>query len=293
MSDINIQFNQHTSLHQCQFQAMASPSQVLIEAPESFDTSQLFESVAAEAWRIEKKFSRYRRDNLMHQINQHQACKLDPETQSLLAFAQQCYDLSDGLFDITSGVLRKIWHFKTMSALPTQAQVDALLPFIGLDKIEYNDHVIQLPTGMELDFGGIGKEYAVDKCWQILKQACPFPFLINFGGDLRVSGPRCKDQPWRSGIENTDTQQPTAVIEVKQGAITTSGTQMQHFMHNGVRYGHILNPKTGWPVSNPPLSITIAASTCIEAGLLSTLAMLHGPQAEEFLQEQGVTYWLQ
>lgn len=293
MPDISFQYNPLTSLHQGQFKAMASPCQVIIEAPEDFNSRAVLERVSTEAWRIEQKFSRYRTDNLMYLINQHQVCELDSESQSLMDFAAQCYELSDGLFDVTSGVLRKIWNFKAMTALPTDTQVTSLLPFIGFNKIKHHKHSIELPAGMELDFGGIGKEYAVDKCWQILSEHCPYPFLINFGGDLRVSGLRANNKAWRSGIENPNAVRPTALIEIKQGAITTSGTAMQHFMHNGVRYGHILNPKTGWPVKNPPLSITVAASTCIEAGLLSTLAILQGENARTFLEEQGVTFWLQ
>lgn len=293
MPDISFQYSAQTSLHQCQFQAMASPCQIIIEAPADFDSEPLFTDVSKEALRIERKFSRYRKDNLMYAINQHQACELDPETQSLLDFAAQCYELSDGLFDVTSGVLRKVWNFKTMTSLPSEAEVKQLLPFIGSQKIKRQGQTIQLPDGMELDFGGIGKEYAVDKCWQVLSEHCQYPFLVNFGGDLRVSGPRTQSQAWRTGVENPNGTHPTAIIEIKQGAITTSGTAMQHFTHNGVRYGHILNPKTGWPVKNPPVSITVAANTCIEAGLLSTLAMLQGENARSFLEEQGVTFWLQ
>lgn len=293
LSEISVQYDPQTALHQGQFKAMASPCQVIIEAPKDFNSRPIMEAVSAEAWRIEQKFSRYRTDNLMYTINQHKPCKLDPETQSLMDFAAQCYELSDGLFDVTSGVLRTLWQFKTMTSLPSHEQVNALLPFIGFSKIHYHEGNLELPEGMELDFGGIGKEYAVDKCWQILHEHCPHPFLINFGGDLRVSGPRANNKAWRTGIENPDASQPTAVIEIKQGAITTSGTTMQHFTYQGVRYGHILNPKTGWPVENPPVSITVAAGTCIEAGLLSTLAMLHGENARTFLEEQGVTFWLQ
>ncbi len=291
--DISTHFNPQSQLHQGQFQAMASPCQMLIEAPAHFDPSSLFHNVAKEALRIEHKFSRYRDDNLLYRINQHELCELDDETLSLMNFAQQCYELSDGLFDVTSGVLRRIWQFKTLKALPSQAQVNALLPLIGWEKVLFTGRQLQLPEGMEIDLGGIGKEYAVDRCWQMLNEQCPWPFLLNFGGDLRVSGPRKNNQSWRTGVENPDGKHPTAVLEIKSGAITTSGTAMQHVEFNGVRYGHILNPKTGWPVERPPLSITVAAATCIEAGLLSTLAMLQGDNARSFLEEQGVTFWLQ
>lgn len=272
---------------------MASPCQVLIEAPKSTDLKDVLISIAHEAWRIEQTFSRYRNDNLLYKINHQEICELDDEFLSLMAFANQCFEISDGLFDVTSGVLRKLWNFKSMTQPPSQQAINELLPYIGWDKVKLNGNQIQLPKGMEIDLGGIGKEYAVDKCWQMLKANCPFPFLINFGGDLRVSGPRVNDKAWRSGIENTDTKQPTAFIDIKSGALTTSGTTIQSFVFKGKRYGHILNPKTGWPVENPPQSISVAASTCIEAGILSTLAMLQGPEARLFLEAQEVTFWLQ
>lgn len=293
MSNIRFSFIEESALHQAQFQAMASPCQILIEAPKNTSTEAWFNSVANEAWRIESKFSRYRSDNLLHKINNNERCKLDDEFLALFSFAAQCYEISDGLFDVTSGVLRRIWNFKNTTTPPSQDQINELLPLIGWPNIQIKDGYIQIPANMEIDFGGIGKEYAVDKCWQILKANCPWPFLVNFGGDLRVSGARKDNRPWRTGVENTNTQQPTAFLDITSGAITTSGTTIQSFVHNGRRYGHILNPKTGWPVENPPSSISVAASTCIEAGIMSTLAMLQGEQAKAFLEAQGVTFWLQ
>ena len=163
MPDIRFHYSEQTSLHQCQFQAMASPCQVIIEAPKDFNPQTLYKQVSEEAWRIEKKFSRYRDDNLLYRINQHEKCELDSETLSLLDFAQQCYELSDGLFDVTSGVLRKVWNFKTLKSLPSQQSVDALLPFIGFNKVIRQGNTIELPEGMSLDLGGINKEYAVHK----------------------------------------------------------------------------------------------------------------------------------
>ncbi len=280
---------------------MNSPCEILVEAPQHIQIKKLLEPIAYEAWRIECKYSRYRSDNIIHDINHHKKTPLDAESHALFDFANTCFEISDGLFDITSGVLRKVWQFKTLKTLPKQADIDALLPFIGWQKVDLTSDYIQLPKGMQVDLGGIGKEYAVDCCVQMLMQRfaakkTSYPFLINFGGDLRVNGPRNNDQAWKTGIEHSNVKsthsQPSGIIHLKQGAITTSGTARQHITINNKRYGHILNPKTGWPVHNPPKSITIAASTCIEAGLLSTLAMLHGEKAENFLDSQDSHHWI-
>jgi thiamine biosynthesis lipoprotein len=82
------------------------------------------------------------------------------------------------------------------------------------------------------------------------------------------------------------------MLHLERGALATSGDSRRFVMHDGVRYGHVLNPKTGWPVRHAPASVTVAASSCTEAGLLSTLAILHGARAREFLDEQAVKYWI-
>jgi thiamine biosynthesis lipoprotein len=145
---------------------------------------------------------------------------------------------------------------------------------------------------MELDFGGIGKEYAVDRAFELLAARCTAPFLINFGGDLRTNRAPAQS-PWRVGIERPDTErEATLLLDLQRGALATSGDSRRFLMKNGIRYGHILDPRTGWPVRDAPRSVTVAASSCTEAGQLSTLALLHGALAREFLDQQGVRYWI-
>jgi thiamine biosynthesis lipoprotein len=145
---------------------------------------------------------------------------------------------------------------------------------------------------MELDFGGIGKEYAVDRAYELLAARDWTPFLINFGGDLRANCPPSHG-PWQVGIERPDTdREPRMLLDLEYGALATSGDSRRYILRDGIRYGHILHPGTGWPVPGAPRSVTVAASSCTEAGLLSTIAMLHGAEAQAYLLEQGVRYWL-
>jgi FAD:protein FMN transferase len=163
---------------------------------------------------------------------------------------------------------------------------------VGFRKVRWQSPILFLPAGMELDFGGIGKEYAVDRAYDLLAARCRAPFLINFGGDLRANRPPPHGS-WQVGIERPDTDRTaTMILELEHGALATSGDSRRYVFKNGVRYGHILDPRTGWPVSNSPRSVTVAASSCTEAGLLSTLALLQGARAGEFLDEQRVRYWI-
>ncbi len=276
------------------FRAMGSPCEVLVDSENALLANELVHLAASEAWRIERKFSRYRRDNIVHAINNSAGARIrvDKETARLLNFAQRCFNLSDGLFDITSGVLRRAWRFDGSDRVPSQAQVKALLKYVGWDKVGWKRPYITLPKGMEVDLGGIGKEYAVDRAILRLCERNRASVLVNFGGDLRVSGPRPGRRPWIVGVEHSRADQtPPLVLEIYEGAMATSGDAHRFLVRDGRRYGHILDPRTGWPVDHAPRSVTVASVTCTEAGIFSTLGLLYGAEAERFLEQQGGRYW--
>jgi thiamine biosynthesis lipoprotein len=276
------------------FWAMASPCEVLLTSLDRTEAVEVGALVAAEAWRVERKFSRYLNDSVVARIHANRgiAVDVDQETASLLDFARQCYELSDGAFDITSGVLRHAWKFDGSDRIPEAAAIERLLPLVGFTKVKWQAPQLLLPAGMELDFGGIGKEYAVDRAYDLLAARRSAPFLVNFGGDLRANRPP-PNGPWKVGIERPDTDRDAAMIlDLTHGALATSGDSRRYLLKDGVRYGHILDPRTGWPVKNAPRSVTVAASSCTEAGLLSTLALLHGAGAREYLDGQAVRYWI-
>jgi thiamine biosynthesis lipoprotein len=277
------------------FAAMASPCEIHVDAHDGGLALRLGQIAQKEALRIEAKFSRYRDDSVLSIINASggRPTAVDEETARLLDYADQCWRLSDGLFDLTSGVLRRAWKFDASDRVPSQAQIDELLPHIGWSRVEWTRPMLTLPAGMELDLGGIGKEYAVDLVVAKVVAESRVPVLVNFGGDLRVSSPHADGARWRVAIESVaDERDRDGVLEIADGALATSGDARRFLLRDGVRYSHILDPRTGWPVCDPPRSITVAAPTCLEAGILATMAMLHGRKAETFLERQGVAAWV-
>ncbi len=275
---------------------MASPCQILIDTHSAKTAADIFHLCQREAHRIETKYSRYREDNIIWRINHANGVPvpLDTETWQLLRYADTCYQLSQGLFDITSGVLRNIWRFDQSAGLPEPARVEAFKHRIGWQKVKLQNQHIILPEGMELDLGGIGKEYAVDRCAQLIAQEFDVSFALNFGGDVYVNRKREDNTCWTIGIEVPDYQSQASAhaIELARGGIATSGNTQRYFIKNGRRYGHILNPKTAMPVTNAPLSVTVIADNCTQAGMLATFAMLQGEDAEQFLARQGVEHWV-
>lgn len=272
---------------------MASPCEVHVAHADRDTAQRALELVAAETRRIEAKFSRYRDDNVVHAINtaDGRPVTVDDETARLIDYAAELFELSDGMFDVTSGVLRRVWKFDGSDRIPRPEAVAALLPIVGWKKVRWHSPEITLLPGMQLDFGGIGKEYAVD-CAASLVRPITTRCLLNFGGDLLALGPSADDRPWRVGIEAlNDSTQAVKQIDLSAGALATSGDARRFLLRKGKRYSHILNPKTGWPVPNAPRSVTVAAPTCTHAGMLATFALLRGADAEAFLDAQGVQYW--
>jgi thiamine biosynthesis lipoprotein len=275
------------------FSAMASPCELLVETGDAALARELGGLAAAEAWRIEAKYSRYRDDSVLAAINRSEGrpVEIDAETVGLMQFAAQCHELSGGAFDITSGVLRQAWRFDGSGSFPSPEQVAGLLQQVGFGKLGFEPPWLVVPAGMELDFGGIGKEYAVDRALGLVQQRFAGAVLVNFGGDLAANRAPLAG-PWQVGVERPDSERSARLLlDVTRGGLATSGDTHRYFEHGGERYGHILDVRTGYPVRQAPRSVTVAAGSCVEAGLLSTLGMLQGAGAEAFLEGQGVRYW--
>jgi FAD:protein FMN transferase len=275
------------------FAAMASPCEVHVANADRALAEHVLDIVAAEAGRIEAKFSRYRPGNIVDRINtaRGRTVVVDEETARLLDYAQMLFELSDGKFDITSGVLRRAWKFDGSDRIPTHEAVRALLGGVGWGRARWRAPELTLRDGMQIDFGGIGKEYAVDRAAELVGPICG-SCMLNFGGDLLALGPSRDGRPWLVGIESLEDPTLSATqIELERGALATSGDARRFLLKDGKRYGHILDPTTGWPVEGAPRSVTVAAPTCTQAGMFATLALLRGRDAESFLAAQGVRHW--
>lgn len=275
------------------FHAMASPCEIVLAKVPHTDLQAAARLAIAEVQRIEKKFSRYLADSVVARINAAAggpAVPCDAETWSLLEFAQRVYDSSDGLFDISAGVLRTVWDFKAAQR-PTEAALQAVRPLIGWPRVERHKHTIRLPqAGMQIDFGGFGKEYAADRAGSVLDNQGLRHGYVNLGGDIRVIGPRPDGRPWTFGIQDPrDPSTLVASVPLSGGALATSGDYQRYFESDGKRYCHVLHPQSAMPVSYWR-SVSVMAPFAVVAGNCSTITMLKEAQGLEFLKQTGMGY---
>jgi thiamine biosynthesis lipoprotein len=275
------------------FAAMGSPCEINLYAASEAQARTVADAAIAEAHRLEARYSRYRDDSLLADINRVAASggaiEVDAETASLFDYADTCYRESGGLFDVTSGILRRAWRFKE-GRLPPREEVDALLGRIGWNKLSWRPPRLKFEPGMEIDFGGIVKEYAADRLATLCLDAGMRHGLVNLGGDIRVVGPHADGRPWSIGIQDPLRQNAAmGALAISHGGVATSGDYARCMTIAGRRYGHVLNPVTGWPVQFLA-SVTVVADFCVVAGSASTIAMLKEADGPRWLDELGLPH---
>jgi thiamine biosynthesis lipoprotein len=217
---------------------------------------------------------------------------LDPESETLLEIADQLWRSSGGLFDITSGVLRKAWRFDAANTPVDLSQLEALKKKVGWDKVKRTGEGVYLPVkGMEIDLGGLAKEYAADCAVRLLRDHGVTSALIELAGDVATIGSQPSGRPWRVGIRAPQGGDPVGGIALSNAAAATSGNYARTLQFEGRTYGHLLNPLTGWPVEGPT-SVTVIGENCLSAGAVTTIACLQSPKgAMAWLSEAGLP-WL-
>lgn len=249
--------------------------------------------VAAEAFKLgvvewvagfEARYSRFLPDSIISQINQAAGqswVEVDAETDRLLALCHELFFLTRGAFDPTALPLILLWNWKANPpVVPNEAQIRATQELVGWSKVQRRPGAIFLPRpGMCLDFGGIGKEYAVDRVVQLAAQHGIADVLVDFGQDLAMRGVPPGKPAWHIGLEDPACPGKCWTgLAIKDQAVATSGDYLRHFHIGGRRYGHILDPRSGQPVCNGCRAVSVLAPTCTIAGILSTSAFILGPE---------------
>ncbi len=275
---------------------MGSPCKLELYGPDTTAIERAADAACREIARLETKYSRYREDSLASRINRSagSACGIvvDDETAALLDFAATAHAESDGRFDPTSGVLRRVWDFRS-GCLPTRDEVDETLRLVGWSKVRWEKPHLTLPVvGMQLDFGGFVKEYATDRVAELLRGEGLAHGLVDLGGDMAVVGPQPDGSPWLVGVRNPRApEEAIARIALHDGGLATSGDYERCMVVDDVRYSHILDPRTGWSFRGGPACVSVRADHCLVAGVTSTIAMLHEEAgAESFLADVGLPH---
>jgi thiamine biosynthesis lipoprotein len=264
------------------FKAMGTNCEILYRAKSEQQADQFRQAAMDWVKNFEQRYTRYKDDSLIGRINLaagKEAVPINKEDARLFEICDQLHFLTQGLFDPTTLPLSRIWDFKAPNpTVPPEDIVQQALSKVGWQKVIRKNNTVMLPKeGMGLDFGGFGKEYAVDRVTEIALEHDIENILVNFGGDIHAKGSPGDAPCWHVGVEDPNHPgKPNFVIKLFNMATATSGNYMRFFEYKGQRYGHLIDHRTGYPASNNCHSATVVAQTCLEAGILATSCLIEG-----------------
>lgn len=276
---------------------MGGPARLVIDAASELATpiEALWQTLSTRLNDIERRYSRYLDNSLVSMINRRAGTQtfteIDTETTALFDLAGQLWRESEGLFDLTSGPLRRAFNFQNSGAASPE-YLEAALTLIGWGRIEWRENALRLPVaGMEIDLGGLVKEYAADCAAQLMRAAGVKHGLIELAGDLVAIGTQASGAPWSVGIRDPQQEGSILAVHLTDSAMATSGNYARVIKHEGQTYGHLLDPRSGLPVEGPT-SVTVIDNRCLTAGAVSTVACLKtNGDAEQWLNQAGLP-WL-
>jgi len=238
---------------------------------------------------INRSMSTYQKDSEISRFNRFMKVghkfKISDDFFRVMKAGRTIYRLSDGAWDATVKPLLDLWGFgqaAPKNKVPPQKEIDALLPEIGFSSIEIlaPDSILKKRAGVTIDLSSIAKGYGVDQISDLLRNNGFENYLVEIGGEIMTAGNRKDGLPWRIGINRP---QPDAafdevykVVELRNQAFATSGDYRNFFKANGMRYSHVIDPRTGYPVANGVVSVSIVADNSTLADGLATAVMVMG-----------------
>ncbi|NQT26911.1 FAD:protein FMN transferase [candidate division KSB1 bacterium] len=250
----------------------------------SKDTEKAIDQAFEAMKEVEEKTSAHRPESdvsLMIRSSGGEAIAISEETKTVLQEAVFVSEATDGAFDATVGVVKDLWGFYSDAPkVPALKDIDAYLPLIDYHQIELSGEKARLQKkNAGLDLGGIVKGFNIDRAVEVLQSAGVKSAMVDAGGDLRIIGSHPKNPHWRIGIKHPrpDHQSLYGVIETNPVSVATSGDYERFFMHDGKRYHHILDPKTGMPASGC-VSVTIVTEMAMRADAYATAVFVMGPE---------------
>ena len=283
-----------TLLCGCQKEALHKESRIMMGTfvEVSSPNKKTAEIVFAEIKRIENLLSKYLPGGEVFELNKIGKLKVSPETFYIIKRSIEFSKASNGAFDITVAPLVDLWGFTNKDyRVPNYTDIKSALKLVGSDKIilHENDNVVEfLLPGMKIDLGAIAKGYALDCAVKKLKEEGIISCLINAGGQVYCLGAK-SGQPWKIAIREPGSKDYGGYFALQDKSASTSADYEQFFIQKKKRYGHIINPKTGYPADNTIESVTVVAPDGLTADALSTAIFVLGKEkglslAKEFTE---------
>ncbi len=260
---------------------MSTSVNIKIFVSDETEGENVLNKVFSAAGEIENIMEPLKGDGELHKINNSPAeiwWKISPELKTVINRSVFFYENSGGAFDPTIASVKWLWDFENGGTLPSEKEISEALKTVGLSKIKIKGDSLSLGNnGTRLDLGGVAKGYVVDIMIKILRESGVSSGLVNAGGDIFTFGKKPGGKDWVIGFRHPRSRKTIVLNNILLPAVATSGDYERYFIQDGVRYHHILDPSTGYPVRKCA-SVTVWAETSMDADILATTIFVLGPR---------------
>jgi thiamine biosynthesis lipoprotein len=254
----------------------------------------LQQGVQAQFEAVDQALSTWRPGSALSRFNENDSGEwldIDPELAAVVSYALSLAEASDGAYELTIGPLVNLWGFgpdPTRDVAPPVAAIEAARARVGWHQVQVDlaARRARKAPGVRIDLSSLGKGRGVDRVVQYLDAQGVANYLVDLSGKLRARGVNPSRRPWRVAVEQPGADDPSGAartvgeaVALRDASIATSGDYRKFFESGGRHYSHIIDPRTGWPVTHATLSATAIAKTCMEADALATVFMVMAPDA--------------
>ncbi len=250
------------------------------------DDETLLESAENEISRLESLFSVTDPDSDISRINRDFRAAVDSDTVNLLKLAKEYSKLTDKAVDISTYPIVSLWGFTNGNyRVPNETEIKNVLELVDIDSVQVDENIVQIDEGMQLDLGSVAKGYTSEMICEILRENGVSSAVVNLGGNVQTIGTKPDGSSWKIGVKNPfKTDENLLIVEANDRAVVTSGNYERYFEQNGIKYCHIFDTSTGYPVDNDLASVTVIGDNGTECDALSTALFVMG-------KEKAIEFW--
>ncbi|MGB1984000.1 MAG: FAD:protein FMN transferase [Porticoccaceae bacterium] len=250
--------------------------------------------------KVDSSMSTYKDESEISRFNRlsvGQTQKISSEFAEVIRISQKIWHQSNGAFDPTIGPLVDLWGFGPVDRegqVPSSESIEQVLSNVGFESIVLEDLTLSKLAPVALDVSAVAKGYAVDLVANHLEMLALPDYLVEIGGEIRVSGTNPDGQPWRIALEQPQLFAAVdRVIEISDSAIATSGDYRNYFEKDGVRYSHTIDPRTGMPIRHKLASVSVIAESCAEADAWATaLSVMGAVESKKLANQLGLAVYM-
>ncbi len=268
---------------------MGGPCEIKFYTSDKIVAQRVLSDIDLELKYLDSLLNYFSPNSLVSRINREHRAQLPKDIKPIFLLSDSISHLTNGVFDISIAPLLEIWGFYSKEKrIPAKEEIARVKRLVDYRKITIKGDSIFIPDSMKIDLGGIAQGFAADRVSEIMRMYKIRSAIINIAGEIYALGNSPKKRPWVVGIKNPRGEGVIEKVGLSNGALSTSGDYEKFFIIEGIRYAHIIDPRTGYPASNYASVTIFAKSATFADGIATAVSVMGAQNGKKFLDSLGI-----